>query len=149
MFTVAFSRRLALVAGVVLPALEMIRRWQEWPGPIDTWPTWIDDVVIGALLIFGAWLSRPRGAVRGVEMKGKPRPGRSSWLTAAWGFACGAGFGSTLAQFHFVINPPYEYHDPTGLAHGWMVLLKAGLVGIGLLGLISSMREEQEQSSRG
>jgi hypothetical protein len=126
----------------MLPALEIVRRWRQWPGPIETWPTWMDDFVIGAMLILAAWLSGPRGASSVVASQNAPHVRRSSWLTAAWGFACGAGFGSTLAQLNHVLNPPYDYNDPSGLAHGWVVLLKACLVGIGIIGLIASLREE-------
>jgi hypothetical protein len=52
MLTIRFSRRLAIVGGILAPLLETIRRWstwQEWP------PNVFDDYLMGALLLYGAW----------------------------------------------------------------------------------------------
>jgi hypothetical protein len=141
MLSVSFSRRLAVAAGVLLPALETTRRWREWPGPVSTWLPWFDDYILGALLLGAAWLSRARAGGSGLRDRLGVR--RSAWLTAGWAFACGAGFGSTLAQLQYVLNPGLRgYEDPSGIAHGWVVLAKATLVSIGLVGLFASMRSD-------
>ena len=143
MFSVAFSRRLAVVGGLLLPILETARRWREWPGSVETWRFWMDDYLLGAFLLGAAWLSRPRPKSK---TDPQPEPGRLvirrlSWLTAAWGFACGLGFGSTLAQLGHIINPSLGA-DPSGIAHHWMTLIKATLVAIAAVGLFASMRDE-------
>ena len=65
-----FSERLAWVAGVGLPVLETIRRWGTW------WefpPAYLDDVLIGAFFLAGAWVSRRNAAVNsGVPAGAKP-----------------------------------------------------------------------------
>ena len=143
MLTLAFSRRLAIVAGLLLPVLETARRWRQWPGPIETWPSWLDDYLIAALLLLGVWMGRAGAIARdGGETAHAGRFRKSSWLTAAWGFACGMGFGSMLGQLNHVIHPSGHIQDPSGLAHGWVVLIKAGLVAVGVVGLLGSMRRE-------
>lgn len=144
--TIAFSRRLAVISGLLLPIGETVRRWRELPGPVETWIPWLDDFVLGGILLIAAWLSRP-GAARhrpdGLDRV--PRTRRSSWLTAGWGIVCGAGFGSTLAQLNYVINPALPSSgDPSGLSNGSMVLIKAVLVAIGVVGLLASMRDEPD-----
>lgn len=125
----------------MLPALETARRWNEWPGPVNTWLPWLDDYLLGAILLGSAWLSRRRMGSSDVYERTGIR--RTSWLTAGWGFVCGCGFGSTLAQLQHVIHPGLnENHDPSGLGHGWVVLAKAALVSVGLVGLFASMRPE-------
>ena len=48
------SRRLAIVAGVVLPLAETLRRWSQLGQP-SIWPFWLDDFAIGGFLLYGAW----------------------------------------------------------------------------------------------
>ena len=48
----AVSRRLAMIIGILLPLAETVRRWplwQEYP------PAFLDDYLIGAFLLYGAW----------------------------------------------------------------------------------------------
>jgi hypothetical protein len=120
-----FSRRLAIAGGIVLPALETARRWKEWPGPLDTWLPWVDDYILGAALLIAALVGRPR------------------WLTAAWGFCCGAGFGSTLGQLDAMLHPGSNpWLEPSGLGHGWAAAVKGALVLVGLVGLVASTRTD-------
>jgi len=47
-----FSKWLAIVGGVLAPALETIRRWSTWKqSPANLF----DDYIMGALLLYGAW----------------------------------------------------------------------------------------------
>lgn len=141
MLTVALSRRLAVVGGLFLPIGETVRRWRELSGPIETLLPWFDDCVLGAILLITAWLSRPRARHAHHRLRAR----RSSWLTAGWGFVCGAGFGSTLSQLNYIINPAlHSDGDPSGMSNLSMVLIKTGLLGIGLIALIASMRGDPE-----
>jgi hypothetical protein len=152
MFTVTFSRRLAVFAGFGLPAFETWRRWREWPGPIENWIPWADDYFLGAILLIAAWLSRPRPslAAGNIQFSRVLRVRRASWLIAGWGFVCGAGFGSVLVQFNYIINPALgDYDEPSGLADEWMVVIKASLLAIGFIGLLASMRDQTVPVDRG
>ena len=79
------SRRLAYVFGIATPFAEVIRRWGTW---WDYPPNFLDDIILGALLIAGAWLSRNPSSQRG-----------RSLLCAAWGFACGILYGSVFGHW--------------------------------------------------
>jgi hypothetical protein len=79
MRTVTFSRRFAVLMGIVLALGETLRRWHQL-NQLRMWPAWLDDVVLGGLLIYGAW--RTRTDVAG----GRP------FLAAAWGIMVGAAF---------------------------------------------------------
>ena len=129
-----FSRRLAVIAGVLLPVLETIRRWDSWPGPIETATYWLDDYVIGAFLLCAAWVTRPRIKNDASHIR------KSVLLTGAWGFACGVGMCSLLGQINYMQNPTLGT-EPSGLPHGWMIAIKAALLALGILGLIASMRD--------
>src|SRR5690554_5767600 len=125
--SVAFSRRLAIVGGVCLPIGETARRWRELSGPIETLLPWADDVVLGAFLLLAAWLSRPGDETRAWgDIKPRPVIRRKSWLTAGCGFVRGAGFGSTIGQLNYVINPAlHSEGDPSGLSNTTAVLIKS------------------------
>src|ERR1043165_1147376 len=89
---ITFSRRLAIIGGILLPVLETIRRRHEFPGPFCTWDSWADDYVMGALLLIAAWKCRP------------PLYANAGWLAAAMAFACGIGLNSLLSQFHYWLD---------------------------------------------
>ena len=79
------SRRLAYVFGVLTPVAETIRRWGTW---WEEPPAFVDDILLGALLVAGAWVTRD------------PRSARSrALLAAAWGFACGMAYGSVTSHW--------------------------------------------------
>jgi len=140
MLGITFSRRLAVVGGLALPVLETVRRWDEWPGPVTGWIPWVDDYILGGVLLVCAWLSRGSNETRRLGLRS------ASWMTAGWGFVCGCGFGSALAQLQYVIDPALqaENADPSGFSHLLVTLVKAGLVSIGLVGLLASMRSSGE-----
>ena len=78
-----FSRWLAVVGGILAPALETIRRWSTWKqSPANLF----DDYILGALLLYGAW-----------RVSKDIRSGQR-FLVAAWGFACGLGYYSFFGQ---------------------------------------------------
>lgn len=135
MLNIKFSRRLAILGGIALPMLETIRRWREWPGPPETWLFWMDDYLLGAFLLWAAWMNRPRvDALTGWATR------RASWLTAAFGFGCGLGFGSAVGQWNTVLNQANP-SDPSGLHPGWVIAIKCAMVAVGVVGMVASMRD--------
>jgi hypothetical protein len=114
------SRRLAYVFGVVTPIAETVRRWGTlWDNP----PAFLDDYLLGAFLIAGAWATRRPGSARGV-----------AFLAAAWGFASGMAYSS--AAFHWVAMRAGQL-DPSGLPSPWVFAVKvcSGLIFITALAL--------------
>jgi hypothetical protein len=49
-----FARRLAVLAGIVLPLGEIVRRWHQLGDPRMFW-AWFDDWLLGAVLLYGPW----------------------------------------------------------------------------------------------
>ena len=58
-----FSKWLAIVGGVLAPALETIRRWSTWKeSPANLF----DDYIMGGLLLYGAWrVGKDRSVLHG------------------------------------------------------------------------------------
>jgi len=48
----SFSRTLAVIFGLLAPLAETIRRWSTWR---EYPPAILDDYLMGALLLWGAW----------------------------------------------------------------------------------------------
>ena len=116
--TLAFPRRLAILGGVVLPIVETARRWHQLADP-RIWPFWLDDWVIGALLLYGAWRTR-RDAVDGQPV-----------LAAAWGFACAMGYTSFFSQLARIDLP-----DPSGVSPVTVVAIKGVMVALAIAALV-------------
>ena len=120
--TLDFSRRLAIVAGIFLPLAETVRRWHQLVH-LSMWPAWLDDVLLGAFLLYGAW------------RVGRDHVTGQRFLAAAWGCACGMGYFSFFGQLSRLDLP-----DPSSLPSAWVVAAK----GVGLLlaiaALIASLR---------
>ena len=105
------SRRLALCIGILLPIAELYRRSHQL-GDISMLPAWLDDVLIGAFLLYGAWRTRD-GADDG-----------RLWLAAAWAFMAGMAYGSFFGQI-----AELDQADPSGASPVLIVAIKgAGLV---------------------
>ena len=116
-----FNRRLALVIGVVTPALETFRRWGQLTTLTVPWPGYLDDVILGAFLIAGAWRA------------GRGPSGRLV-LAAAWGFLCGHAYGSFFEQLGALDRP-----DPSGFAPAFVVAIKGLSLVLGVIGLVTSL----------
>jgi hypothetical protein len=119
-----FSRVLALIAGVSLPILETARRWHQL-GDLHIWPMWLDDWLIGGFLLYGAWRTRP--AVDDL-------PGRAV-LASAWGFACGMGYSSAVAQYTVFAGT-----DPSGLPSATVLWIKIAMLGVAVAALVAALR---------
>jgi hypothetical protein len=79
---IAIVRRAAIVCGIALPLAETVRR----SAHLAEWWLWIDDYLIGAGLLLGAWASRHRS------------PAGLRTLTAGWGIAAGMGYYSFVGH---------------------------------------------------
>ena len=128
--TLTFSRQVAAYGGAILPLLETWRRRHEWTE-IAKLPFILDDFVIGAMLLWGAW------AVRRSSRTGRPI------LVAAWGVACGMGYPSFFSELVRLGEP-----DPSGVATSKVVLVKAVLLGLAILGM-SRSRLRRTRSANG
>ena len=122
--TLQSSRRLAVLAGIVLPLGETARRWHELGDPA-MWLVWLDDWAIAAFLLYGAWRTR-----RDVP------PGRLI-LAAAWGFACGLGYSSFVFSI-LSANPT----DASGAPMWVAAVVKGLLLLLGILGLAGALRAQ-------
>ena len=110
----AFSRRLAVIFGVLAPFGETIRRWdtwREWP------PSFLDDYLMGALLLYAAFVSYR-----------EPRRGQR-YLAAAWGFAIGLGYASFFGHLHELLTVGLNAPDPAPIPHLWVTVI----IGVGWL----------------
>jgi hypothetical protein len=81
---ITFSRRLAIAFGILAPLAETIRRWGQL-DQLSIWPFWLDDYIMGALLLAGAWL-----VARNFDAGQK--------LAAAWEFTCGVAIIALAAK---------------------------------------------------
>jgi len=109
MSRLAISRRLAYVFGVLTPLAETIRRWGSW---WDNPPAFLDDYILGAFLLAGAFAARDPREVRG-----------RSVLAAAWGFGCGMAYSS--AAFHWFAMRAGQV-DPAPIPSQWVFAIKVG-----------------------
>jgi len=119
------SRRLALVIGVLLPIAELYRRRNQL-ADVTMFPAWFDDILIGAFLLYGVWVTRD---------------GRESgriFLAAGWAFMAGMAYGSFFGQLSELSKP-----DPSGASSIIVVVIKgAGLaLAFFALGLTYSARK--------
>ena len=111
MRTLPISRGFALVLGIALPIVELLRRRHQL-ADLAMFPSWFDDVLIGAFLLYGWW-----------RTKSDPEGGRLP-LAVAWGFMGGMAYNSFFMQLGQLSTP-----DPSGASPVIVVVIK----GIGLL----------------
>jgi hypothetical protein len=117
----SFSRGLAVFVGVLTLVAEVARRRQQLLDPTAV-PLWIDDVLLGGFLLYGAW------RVAGDQPAGRPV------LAAAWGFMCGMAYYSFFGQLQRLAEP-----DPSGLAPVWVIAVKGVGLALGILGLVTAL----------
>jgi hypothetical protein len=126
--TVEFSRRLALVFGVGVPIVETIRRWHQL-ADFRVWPFWLDDYLLGSLLLYGAW-----------RVKKDVRTGRR-FLAAGWGFTCGMAYGSFFSQLSHLNEP-----DPAPIPSLWVAVIKGTGLMLATAALIATLRSDAADS---
>jgi hypothetical protein len=120
--TIQFSRRLAIVGGILIPLLETIRRWSTWKqAPASLF----DDYIIGAFLLYGAWRT------------GKDLRSGQRFLAAAWAFACGLGYYSFFGQLQ---SMRLGERDPAPISSGWVLAIKGVAVALAVVALIVSLK---------
>jgi hypothetical protein len=129
--TIQFSRRLAIVGGILAPLAETIRRWSTWrQSPANLF----DDYIMGAFLLYGAWRT-------GKDLRNGQRV-----LAAAWAFACGLGYYSFFGQLKS--NRLGEL-DPAPIASGWVLVIKGIAVALAILALVLSLRRLPDEEASG
>lgn len=111
--------RAAYIMGILLPVLETIRRGTDFSNI----PTYIDDFLIGAFLLYAA-SSVSRGKANGSVM-----------LVAAWAVLCGGLYASF---FHQLQNPAPQ--DVSGHSNLLVVLIKGMLYLVAIGSLVLSIR---------
>jgi len=115
-----FARRLALLAGVVLPIGEIARRWQQLGDP-QMFFAWFDDILIGAFLLYGVW------------RVGQDAVSGQASLAAAWGFTLAIAIGSFFSGL-------FGDADPTGLSRPIVVAIKGVMLALAIGALVSVLR---------
>ena len=120
--TIQFSRRLAIVGGVLAPLAETLRRWSTWQqSPASLF----DDYIMGAFLLYGAWLTAK-------DLRNGQRV-----LAAAWAFACGLGYYSFFGQLQSMRSGE---PDPAPIASKWVLLIKGVAVALAIAALLVSLK---------
>jgi len=130
MLTIRFSRRLAIIAGILAPLAETVRRWstwQEWP------PNFFDDYLMGALLLYGAWRT-------GRDVRSGQR-----FLAAAWGLACGFGYYSFFGQLQSMGR--HEV-DPAPISSAWVAVIKGVAWAFAILALVVTLQRIPDDKSQ-
>jgi hypothetical protein len=116
----AFARWLALIAGVVLPVGETVRRWHQLGDPRMLY-AWLDDWLIGAFLLYGTW------------RVGRDATTGQASLAAAWGFTLAIAIGSFFTGV-------FGDADPTGASRAVVVAIKAVMLALAIAALVSVLR---------
>lgn len=118
---ISISRYLAFTLGILTPLAETIRRWSTWR---ENPPALLDDYILGAFLLFGAWRVS-KDARRGQR-----------FLAAAWAFMCGMAYYSFFGQLY---QNSLGLADPAPISSGWVATIKGiGLV-VGVTALVLSL----------
>ena len=123
---IQFSRRLAIVGGILAPLAETIRRWSTWR---ESPHNFFDDYIMGAFLLYGAW--RTGRDVR----SGRPV------LAAAWAFACGLGYYSFFGQLNSL---RHGERDPAPIPSEWVAVIKGVALSLALIALLLTLRRSPE-----
>jgi hypothetical protein len=121
----SFSRALAQFVGIVTPLSEVARRQHQLLDPAAV-PLWIDDMLLGGFLLYGAW------RVASDQRTGRPI------LAAAWGFMCGLAYYSFFGQLQRLAEP-----DPSGLAPVWVIAVKGVGLVLGVVGMVAALQSPE------
>jgi hypothetical protein len=127
--TIQFSRRLAIVGGILAPLAETIRRWSTWQqSPANLF----DDYIMGAFLLYAAWRT-------GKDLRDGQRV-----LAAAWAFACGLGYYSFFGQLK---SMRLGERDPAPISSEWVLLIKGLAVTLAVIALVVSLRRLPDKAA--
>jgi hypothetical protein len=119
------SQALAVVLGIFVPIAETVRRWSTWrESPL----TLIEDYVLAALVLYGAWLVG-RDFRRG-----------QCFLAAAWGVVCGVGYCSVVGQLDRIQS---GQPDPAPVPSSWVLAIKVVLLALAIVALIATLRADE------
>lgn len=129
--TITFSRRLAIIFGILAPLAETIRRWNQL-DQLSVLPFWVDDYIMGAFLVYGAWRAK-QDTGRGFGV-----------LASAWGFTCGMGYASFFSQLTML-----NQTDPAPIPSGWVAVIKGVGSALAVLALIACLRSMPEGRGAG
>jgi hypothetical protein len=119
------ARMFLMVTSLVIPVLETIRRWDTWreyPAAM------FDDYVIGAVMLWVAWVTR------------RERPQDRTYLAAAIGVGLGIATMSTMSS---VRNAQLGIVDPSGLGSSVVATIKGGFVLVVGILLASVLRKAE------
>jgi len=114
-----FELAAAYVVGVALPIMETIRRRTNF----DEIPFYIDDYLMGGLLLWGAIAVTRRRAYG------------NALLVAGWAVLCGGMWGSFFGQWYSI-----DAKDISGFPHWFVILVKAALFLTAIVALVQSIR---------
>jgi hypothetical protein len=128
--SVLASPRLAIGGGLLLAALETVRRWGHWPYL----PFLLDDYIAGAFLVFGGMRSF-RDAHDGQR-----------FLAAAWAFACGMGYMSFFGHLYALQNPPAVAHVAR-VSEGTVTAVVGTMFFIAVAALVATLRSLEVRGS--
>lgn len=120
---------LAYAFGVIVPIGELVRR-RDQLSDAHVVPLWMDDVLLGAFLLAGAW-AVGRDAARGRAV-----------LAAALGVACGMGMFSLSIELSEV-----GFAGSAGVGSIRVALIKALLLVLAACGLIATLRADPERTN--
>jgi hypothetical protein len=131
--TIQFSRRLAIVGGILAPLGDTIRRWSTWQ---QFPPALFDDYIMGAFLLYAAWRT------------GRDARAGQRYLAAAWAFACGLGYFSFFSQLN---SMRLHEVDPAPISSEWVAVIKGVALTLAIIALVFSLRrlpESEGESAR-
>jgi len=111
-----FEVTAAYATGVLLPLLETARRRTHF----EDIPSYVDDYLVGALLLWGAWAVTSRHTY-GPYL-----------LAAAWGVLCGGMWGSFFSQLRAT-------SDVSGLPNEIVVVVKGAVFLVALIAVSLSI----------
>jgi hypothetical protein len=112
-----FELLAAYGVGLLLPVAEVARRRTDFSNV----PAYVDDFLIGGLLLFAAWTTSRR------------RPAGNALLTVAWAAFCGGMYSSFFGQLSQAAGA-----DISGLSNDSVVWVKGLLFAIGIFAVIRS-----------
>ncbi len=129
MFGIALSRWLAVVFGLAIPMLGIVRnRLASQIDPIS----FFVDLVTGGFLLYGAW------------RVGQNKRGGQRYLSAAWGWACGLFFSSLVLQLAALGKADIE---EAFIGPQWVAVMTGfGLMAM-IVGLVTSLRSTKGSKS--